>query len=880
MLIVTFTSAVEERLRFLLAAAFQPFYMLTNEKRDPVQGRSRQYNQSYPQPRNIGKNGSIDILETACFKLTNGFDHVNHGCGERSLLEWIGAFADTSLLKEFFSQENAAVAALWWDLVLGPTERTEQYATLIEVGLAVRDGEWLQYEFDVDFFNMALVGEQHCRAERAMDVWVTTTLLRGHYRGAMRASRHRGVRGFTEQEQLWMMRIWIDSRKGLGTESLDLVCDFGHLFFTQDYLQVHIVLCLVELGASGDPDFLWVPPLGQLASNFLLNVPGRRLPRFTWKRMQYLSGLRDPHASPKERSEWLETAVVVWSIYSAAMGGPKSLKQQMQVFFDPGSPAYAFGLQMALSEAVGMEDIEVLRSLLEFGVDPNTTLLPAYEIIDNDTCLVGLPRAAGLLSPEIVAIFIEHGADLIRLRPLALRLAAANLEPLTRSGAGRLWRTMSLLLQLHMQELATDGTYNAALNLEHDTLHLLMRALGRLEGVYGITPPQYRAILVRLFPDNTLRQAVRYSCSLAALGSLRSNGMELDPTCWDQERSRLHDALLARSIDRYAIVKLLLRSGASQAVDSGGMSLLVAALSSTAKPDMSLGTSSIAEWRTEQETSLRLFKDFRKRGAKFPENPLSLLSLLLVHKAPISIFKEVVEDSCRHGQLNSEYSKLVVYSIALGQFGPAQWLIGMGVNVDGNQGQYRNRSALWAACAKKAPGWFIRLLIGKGANVEPFKTSLGRTPLQIAASAGHVATASFLLCNGAMVNTECKTLSGAPLRMTALDWAATMGRLDMVSFLVDCGGQSACKGLTGFDGAFWHARGHLGVLSILERCTGYSFLEVMASLRRKFPDVLVSEGDIMELTRYEDWDTEVDWAWSDWTADDESDRRDAFYQNI
>ncbi|KAK8054967.1 hypothetical protein PG993_000194 [Apiospora rasikravindrae] len=123
-----------------------------------------------PLPRMFGKNSSVDILETACFKLSNGFQDVHHEHSTYGLLDWIGNSADPTLLKEFFSLENPAVAALWWDLMMGPTRSAEQYSTLLKVGLAVREAEWFRYEFDTDFFDLALVDEHNDRAARTMDV--------------------------------------------------------------------------------------------------------------------------------------------------------------------------------------------------------------------------------------------------------------------------------------------------------------------------------------------------------------------------------------------------------------------------------------------------------------------------------------------------------------------------------------------------------------------------------------------------------------------------------------------------------------------------------------------------------------------------------------
>ncbi|KAK8140027.1 hypothetical protein PG984_000093 [Apiospora sp. TS-2023a] len=733
--------------------------------------------------------------------------------------------------------------------------------------MAVRDGEWFQYDFDTDFFSLDLVlSGQNRQAERAMDVWVTATQLRGHKNGETVVTVHRGIGRHPEYEESWLMRKWVEVRKRLGTDSLDLEGDFGRLFFLQDHLQVYLVHWLLLAGARGDPDFLWVPSVDQLTLDGLeRELPTRRLPRFRWKRMKFVSGLRDPKANSKERSAWLEIAVLVWSIYDAAMSGLNSLVEQRWSYVDPFSRDYAFSLQLALSEAIGMQDIKVIESLLEFGVDPNTSLLPNYETTDHDSCLNALPRAAGLHNPEILAMLIAKNANVVRLRPLALHVAVANARPLTKTGGARLWRTIETLLQPRAREVTADGNINSPLKLRTHTLHLIMRALGRLEVVGQISPLQYRAVLTRLFPTDTLRQAIRFSCSMAAVASLTSSGMGIDATRLDHGRTMLHDALFGRSIDRHSIVKLSLENRASPAVEGNGVSILEATLRSTATPDMSI-ESSTSEWHREQRKSLKLFEEFRENGAEIPPDARGLLSLLLIHKCPAFIVEEIVATISGRGQLDRKYSKLVVYCIALGRSTLAQWLIENGVDV--KTGEYRKRYALWAACATNAPAWLLRILIKKGAMDEPSLAFLGRTPLQIAVSKGYMEVAKLLICHGALINTESRTLSGEPLRMTALDWAAAMGRLDMIQYLVKIGGCSACRGLTSFDGAFWHARSHIGALDFFKRHTQRSFSDVVSSLRKTSPDMMASDKDIIDLTRYEDWNTETDWDMDDWRAED------------
>ncbi|KAK7941454.1 uncharacterized protein PG986_013841 [Apiospora aurea] len=157
----------------------------------------------------------------------------------------------------------------------------------------------------------------------------------------------------------------------------------------------------------------------------------------------------------------------------------------------------------------------------------------------------------------------------------------------------------------------------------------------------------------------------------------------------------LYDALLARSIDRYTIAKLLLDLDTDHAVDHAELSYLEAALRSTANFDLSMGSSSISEWRVEQKQSLRILQDLRGLGAQVPSNPQRLLLIAIAQISNLHLER------------------------ALGQPRLAEWLIEQRVDI--NRGTYRKRGALWNACASNASESFIRLLIKKGLRWNPLQ---------------------------------------------------------------------------------------------------------------------------------------------------------------
>ncbi|KAK8119905.1 uncharacterized protein PG998_004531 [Apiospora kogelbergensis] len=68
-----------------------------------------------------------------------------------------------------------------------------------------------------------------------------------------------------------------------------------------------------------------------------------------------------------------------------------------------------------------------------------------------------------------------------------------------------------------------------------------------------------------------------------------------------------------------------------------------------------------------------------------------------------------------------------------------------------------------------------------------------------------------------------------------VDTAAAFGRLDILKFLIEIGGESMHPGMSGFDLAFLEAYKscHSGTLMFLEQHTGFSTTAVVASLKAK-----------------------------------------------
>ncbi|KAH8660389.1 ankyrin repeat-containing domain protein [Xylariales sp. PMI_506] len=113
---------------------------------------------------------------------------------------------------------------------------------------------------------------------------------------------------------------------------------------------------------------------------------------------------------------------------------------------------------------------------------------------------------------------------------------------------------------------------------------------------------------------------------------------------------------------------------------------------------------------------------------------------------------------------------------------------------------------------------FLEFLISKGADVNAPAYPGSQTALQAAVIRNSLNAVTLLLHQGADVNAIGGSLS-VGLSMSALDWAARIGSIDMVHLLLYAGAHSGIRNVTNFDGAIRYARraGHYEICRILTR---------------------------------------------------------------
>ncbi|KAK7953541.1 hypothetical protein PG988_014235 [Apiospora saccharicola] len=244
---------------------------------------------------------------------------------------------------------------------------------------------------------------------------------------------------------------------------------------------------------------------------------------------------------------------------------------------------------------------------------------------------------------------------------------------------------------------------------------------------------------------------------------------------------------------------------------------------------------------------MRLYHYFKQLGAMPPDptdpikarRRLGLIPDLIWSRAK----NETVADIWNNGDgfemlYDEDRDRILIKTIRSGDLTWARTLIERGASVNGQTiFDTRLYTPLQQACDNKSPLWFIRYLIGKGGNTT-FDEDTGYTALHFAAEEGWLNLASLSLDNHTDINANCtpnrdeyvddwfltfqdEDGQGELLQLdfTPLDLSSAYGRLDVVKFLLNLGGESAVPGETGFYGALNLAEDNnfQGVVMLLEQ---------------------------------------------------------------
>ncbi|KAI2777720.1 hypothetical protein F4815DRAFT_480429 [Daldinia loculata] len=233
-----------------------------------------------------------------------------------------------------------------------------------------------------------------------------------------------------------------------------------------------------------------------------------------------------------------------------------------------------------------------------------------------------------------------------------------------------------------------------------------------------------------------------------------------------------------------------------------------------------------AETRREKDEVLELL--FFKHGL-LVQDDLALPSLIY-HRGPPELIERLLE-SCMDIDKYIEdldFTGILIQSAAY-QCDKAlvEKLLQKGADINQPAAAILGKTALQAACDwEEVPGaeeakrvGLIQFLIEKGADINaPKSTSDGYTALQYAVVQGNIEVMLLLISEGAVINTP----NLEDDEITTLDLAARNGRLDIVHLLLNVGALSGIQGRTGFDGAIKQAEdwGYFGVANLIRQYAG------------------------------------------------------------
>ncbi|KAK6833160.1 hypothetical protein PG987_007854 [Apiospora arundinis] len=227
----------------------------------------------------------------------------------------------------------------------------------------------------------------------------------------------------------------------------------------------------------------------------------------------------------------------------------------------------------------------------------------------------------------------------------------------------------------------------------------------------------------------------------------------------------------------------------------------------------------------KDSANMRLYHYFKGLGAMPPdptdpikaERRLGLIPDLIWSHAKDETITHIWNNGDGFEKLHDEdRDRILIKTIRSGGLSWARILIEHDANVNGQTIiNCRLYTPLKQACENKCPLWFIRYLIEKGGNTT-FDEDTGDTALHFAAEQGWLNLAALSLENHADVNAIWTPDPDAYIdawlltdgeyaflqpQFTPLDFASAYGRLDVVKFLLNVGGKSACPGETGLQGA-------------------------------------------------------------------------------
>ncbi|KAI1416852.1 hypothetical protein F5Y13DRAFT_204230 [Hypoxylon sp. FL1857] len=449
----------------------------------------------------------------------------------------------------------------------------------------------------------------------------------------------------------------------------------------------------------------------------------------------------------------------------------------------------------------GNIDLDVVRGLIEFGIDPklpslslDANLLLYHLVINaclyghNDdfkACLALLLRSGAVINSQILEAGVEDTG--LGILMILSRYGA----DVSQYGAAALCTAARLDNYEAVEWLLGSGVdINATINVNSRPLSVVaLASIGR--GFSSLWSCDEWNLTVYKKPlDPASCEMLEYFIDC---GAILKNSPH-DATAFNF----LHNLLRTGYPDHFFFdkVALVLRSAPDvRSLSSSATTLLEACIN----PDFALGGL--------MEQRLDVFELLLRDGAPLTNSSL-LLPSLIYHEGPNELIQELLRTCV---DINA-YSRWDAYHRSHFQCTPIQaaayrgrktlveQLLRRGANINQPAGSKDGETTLQAACDCSTGNKMelIQFLVDEGADVNaPPALQGGLTALQLAAWQGDMEVAALLLHHKANPNAPPAERNG----LCALDWAALLGRLDMVKYLLNVGALSHNRGQTGYDGA-------------------------------------------------------------------------------
>lgn len=541
-------------------------------------------------------------------------------------------------------------------------------------------------------------------------------------------------------------------------------------------------------------------------------------------------------------SDRQQTTVTVPGILEAAQNGCEQLHSYLNSRAKPYDDYYRKAtLEIALSLASERGLSDVLRTLLDFSVDPNVPMLPLARGKWHPVA-----RAANLGQVDTLRILLTSPRINIRLLEYQLDLLSdLDIYALREMESSELDQILRLLSTLDISATTRNNILLKSLELPRHHGPDLELANRLIEHGFACWDP----VNSNESAPNLLESAIERGCNIRALKYLVEQDMRV--LSGSTTGGLVRATLLTRWVRHGECLDILefltTRIEGVEAYVRQNSSSLLSSFLLYRLFHSSCERNAGERGKTECDTmaTVKLLLDL---GATLDARSFSRLIPHANECFMLGMVKTVPDIEMAYEFLGLEQA------ISSGQFNLAVALVERGVHIYGNQARHVP-TILQHTCREGAPLWLIRFLVDNGADVNAPPHG-GLTALQFAVEHGSMNMVGLLLDSGADVNALDDPYSDSRPQFfrRSLDYAVQYSRLDMVHFLIAAGARSGWPGSTGLYGAVLVAtRQRKSAIGILLRQHAQSNCGERMEAERQWllanPDMCMVNGKIIPKSK-------------------------------